>query len=146
MPGGPISPNQKAFLLELFKEPNLAPSTKKSDHCSVNMHGQCYLKRKEWGDGLEPPVEDLLGIAIGETAGGEPLAHFHVTWQGLRWARIDAQSNPRIQTSWRVRLCRLRDTSSEELYFYSPDGDAIAALQRGWLADGQGWIDLQAAR
>jgi hypothetical protein len=140
MPGGLASERQKLFLAELFEEPGLAPSTKKSEQCSVNMHGRCYLKHKLWNDGHKPPEEDLLGIAVGETPGGEPLAHFHVTWDALHWVRFDEQPNPRIATHWRVRLCRARDTSSEEVYFWAPAGKQVDGVRKRWPADQEGWI------
>src|SRR5258705_13332736 len=97
MPGGLISERQREFMEELCQEPNLAPSVKKSEQISLNMHGRFYLKHKIWPDAQALKEEDLLGLVGGETNGGEPLAHFHLTWSALRWARIDAQRNARIQ-------------------------------------------------
>jgi hypothetical protein len=140
MPGSIASERQKKFLQDLFVESELAPSMKRSEQCSVNMHGQCYLKHKRWGDGQHPDEEDLLGIAVGETRGGEPIAHFHVTWSQLHWARIDAQPNRRIGTEWRVRICRDREISTEEIYFWAPKGKPIEDLKTKWPADSAGWI------
>jgi len=96
MPGSVISIHQQSFLTDLFREPGLVPSVKKSEQCSVNMHGQFYIAHKDWNDGQQ---EDLLGGVGGITPGGEPKVHFHVAWTALHWVRFDWQPNPRIGTS-----------------------------------------------
>ena len=42
-------------------------STKRSDQCSVNIHGHFYLCKKKWNDGQTPNEEDLLGSQGGKT-------------------------------------------------------------------------------
>ena len=72
MPGGLILPKQRQFLDELFMDKKLVLSVKRSEQCSVNIHGHFYLCPKTWNDGQTPNEEDLLGLSGGETETGNP--------------------------------------------------------------------------
>src|SRR5262245_13950496 len=122
MPGGIISDRQQRFLEQLFEDQNLVLSTKKSEQCSVNIHGRFCLKPKSWGNKQLPDNETLLGLFGSETNTGEPVAHFHVTWSAIQWAQVDHVPNPRIHTAYVVRLCRETDPATQEVYIYVYDG------------------------
>jgi hypothetical protein len=139
MPGGLILPRQRKILEELFKDTTLILSTKKSDHCSVNIHGHFYLCKKTWNDGQIPDDEVLLGLQGGETGTGEPLAHFHVTWADLHWMNIKEQRNSRIDTDYRVGLYR-EDKRTEEIYFYVKEGPIIKQLIANAKPAQEGWV------
>jgi hypothetical protein len=143
MPGGLISKKQQEFLDDLFRHDSLVLSTKRSDTCSVNIHGKFSIVSKTWGDGMAPAQEHLLGLQGKETDTGEPLAHFHVTWPDILWAKIEFQPNGRIKTMYRIRLCRERDNATEEIYFYARESPVISELKKKWPPDADGWIALQ---
>jgi hypothetical protein len=54
MPGGLVFPKQRQFLEELFEDKNLVLSVKRSEQCSVNIHGEFYLCPETWNDGQVP--------------------------------------------------------------------------------------------
>jgi hypothetical protein len=142
MPGGPISKKQQEFLDDLFHHDSLVLSMKRSDTCSVNIHGKFSIVPKTWGDGMKPAQEHLLGLQGKETDTGEPLAHFHVTWTDISWAKIERQPNDRIKTMYRIRLCREKNNATEEIYFYARESPVIQKLIEKWKPDAGGWIAL----
>jgi hypothetical protein len=85
----------------------------------------------------------LVGLKAGKTKTGEPFAHFHVTWADLRWVNVTKQRNPRIRTDYRVRLCRDKSITAEEIYFYIYDGPVIQKVIKNAKPDEQGWVPFQ---
>jgi len=132
---------QRTFFEKLTSISLVLGAKPSSDAWSVNLHGKFVLYDKDWSSKTDKdPRETLLAIrdpngAVPTTSSGEPLAHLHVVWTKVRWAKLELQELPLIGTDRAIGFYAHRDQPRTfAFYCTSSDVDAVLLLDE--------WVDI----